>query len=119
MKLYTGELKVGTPLIYNGEVIEWCNPRTGKVNEVMKQGEYIISSITSKYIRVKPNRKNAVTEHTLLKNEIEGHVKVIEFSDLTCTAGLIFLNLNNPVWILADDDYRKTMSSAKRYNKRG
>lgn len=118
MKVYDGNLEVGMNIIYNGSPIEWCNPRTGKVNEVMNQGEYIISNITNKFICLKSNRKNATTEHKIYKDDIEGRIKVIEFSDMTCTMGLIAMNLNNPTWVLADDNFKKSLANARKYNRR-
>ena len=117
MKVYNGELKKGMKILYNGEIIEWVNPKTGKVNEKMKKGEYIISKITSRIIYVVSSRKNAVTEHKIYRDEIEGKIKEIEFADITTTIGLVAININNPIWVLADDNFKKIIKDAKKYNR--
>jgi len=115
MKDYNGELKVGMKLLYNGTPIEWCNRRTGKVNEVMNPGKYVISRFYRDYVLVKSDRKNATTEHYIPIDEIKGCIKELEFADLTCTMGFIGLNLRRPCWVINDEELIK---KAKQYNKR-
>lgn len=117
MKTFNSELQVGMKLLYNGEPIRWVNPKTGKIDEVMNQGKYVISRIDSNYIRLKSARKNAKTEHIFRKSEIEGKIQVVEFKDLTCTMGFIAMNLTRPKWILFDDKFEDTIDKAKKYNR--
>ena len=113
MKDYNGELKVDMKLLYNGTPMQWCNRKTGKVNEVMNPGKYVISRFYRDYVLVKSDRKNATTEHYIPMDEI--NLKVLEFADLTCTMGFIGLNLRNPRWVINDEELIK---KAKEYNKR-
>ena len=114
MRDYNGELKVGMKLLYNGEPMRWAS-RTGKVCEVMNPGKYVISRFLGDYALVKSDRKNATTEHYIRKDEIKCALKELELADLTCTMGLIGLNLRKPRWVVNDEELIK---KAKEYNKR-
>ena len=112
MKKYDKALEVGLELIYDGEPRQWCNPKTGKINEVMKRGAYRISRITYRFVYVCADRKNGSTEHQIDKQELERDLYALEFEDLTTPFALMFCHKN---WYIND---KELINSAKAYNKR-
>ena len=116
MKKYEGALKVGLKLIYDGDKKSWCDPRTGKVNETMGKGRYVITCITNRFVYVTCDRKNAVTEHQIERKEVEGRIYAYEWADLTSytvfSLGQVF---GHHDWYYNDTGL---IEKARAYNKR-
>lgn len=102
MRAYTEPIEVGLKIIYTGEPIRWCNPKTGTVNEVMNQGKYVVSRVTNRFIYVKSDRKNATTEHQLIREHIENSLQIIEKNDRNSTIGLLSLRFLGKHWYVLE-----------------
>lgn len=112
MKKYNGLLHSGLKLIYAGRPMEWVNPKTGKVNEVMKPGRYVISRIQLNLVYLKADRKNAAKEHAIYIGELKDRIYVPEWIDLTTPIAQVFTL--NKSWYINDEELIK---KAKAYNK--
>lgn len=112
MKKYDGLLESGLKLIYAGHPIEWGNPKTGKITEVLKPGKYVISRVQLKFVYLKADRKNATKEYVLYADEIKDSIYVPEWIDLTTPIAQVFTL--NKSWYINDEELIK---KAKAYNK--
>lgn len=117
---YNEPITPGMKLYYNGSDKKWCNRKTGKVTEVMHRGRYVVKRVTDSRVYIMPDRKNAASEHQIPLSEIEDKIQVVELNDLTTSMGMLLINVfSKPEWVLADENFEKTIKTAKILNKGG
>ena len=101
------EVKVGLRITYNGSVIEWAD------GSKLKQGKYVITYVNENrnLVKIKSDRKNAVTEHTLYLGSLKP--KQLEWEDVTNYLQVVFFTSHEP-WIVTDEELIKR---ARKYNR--
>lgn len=110
---FEGELEVGLNLIYDGEPIEWINPKTGRITDILNKGAYVITKLKDGYIFVRHDRKNATTIYKLDKNDINS-IWCLEFDDLTTFLGFFQREFEHHNWWIND---KELINKAKKHNK--
>lgn len=101
------EVKVGLRVTYNGSVIEWAD------GTKLKQGKYVVIYVNENrnLVKIKADRKNAVTEYTLYLNALKP--KQLEWDDVTNLLRVAFFTSREP-WIVTDEELIKR---ARKYNR--
>lgn len=101
------EVKVGLRVIYNGSVIEWSDGMK------LKQGKYAVTYVNEdrNLVKIKSDRKNAVTEYTLYLGSFKP--KQLEWEDVTNYLQVVFFTSHEP-WIVTDEELIKR---ARKYNR--